>query len=557
MLQSLYIFNFVLIDELRYEPHAGFSVVTGETGAGKSIILGALDLLTGKRAESNMLRSEEKKCIIEGVFTLSTPLVNDYLESEGIDTDSECCIIRRELMPNGKSRAFVNDTPASLTVLKQLGEWFIDIHSQHKNLLLSNASFQLDVLDTLADNATDLAAYKVAYREHKRIGEELDRLKALKEKDCEEQDYLTFQFKQLDEAKIQIGELGCAENEAQRLTYAQDIKLELSQAYAALSDDEHGALLMIRMAVEALRRASKYLPEAESLQERLQSCRIEMDDIVSGIDRVNESTQYDPEKLAFLSSRIDLINTLLNKHHAQSEEELIVLRNDMELRLSRMADYEEEIARMEELRTKSYRGLQAMAEKLHLARLSAGKKLSDYMVRELKHLAMPHVQFAVELSPTNTLMPDGGDAAVFLFSANPDRTPEPVTEIASGGEIARLMLCLKALLAEHKSLPTILFDEIDTGVSGDTAEKIAYIMRRMGGVMQVIAVTHLPQIAAAGEQHHFVYKEVHEGQTHTDVRVLSDQEHIEEVARIQSGSNLSPVALAAAKELIRKLKKTK
>ncbi len=555
MLQSLYIFNFVLIDELHYEPHAGFSVVTGETGAGKSIILGALDLLTGKRAESNMLRSEEKKCIIEGVFTLSDPLVNDYLESEGIDTDPECCIIRRELMPNGKSRAFVNDTPTSLAVLKQLGEWFIDIHSQHKNLLLSNASFQLDVLDILADNATDLTTYRTAYREYKRIGEELIRLKALKQKDDEEQDYLMFQYKQLDEAKIQIGELACAEEEAQRLTHAQDIKLELSQAYAALSEDEHGALSVIRIALETLRRASKYLPEAENLRERLQSCRIEMDDIASVIDRINDSTQYDPERLAFLSARIDLINILLNKHHAQSEEDLIALRNGWESRLSRMADYDEEIARNEKRLTESYQELQALAEKLHLARLSAGKKLSDYMVQELKHLAMPYVQFVVELSPTDTLMPDGGDAVVFLFSANPDRTPEPVADIASGGEIARLMLCLKALLAEHKSLPTILFDEIDTGVSGDTAEKIAHIMRRMGGVMQVIAVTHLPQIAAAGEQHYFVYKEVHEGQTHTDVRLLSDQEHIEEVARIQSGSNLSSVAIAAAKELIKKSKK--
>lgn len=552
MLKSLYISNFVLIDELVYEPASGFSVVTGETGAGKSIILGALGLLTGKRADSTMLRPGAKKCVIEAVFSNPGKPVWDLIAQEDIEPDDDACIVRREISSNGKSRAFVNDTPASLSLLKSLGEVLIDIHSQHKNLLLSNTSFQLDVLDTIASDREELNRYRQTFTAYEALKREATELKALREQDIQEHDYLAFQYNQLVEAGLQPDELPGLEEEARELAHAQEIKQELTRFYQAFTDDERGVSAALHVALEALKQASKYMTAVKELQKRLHVCTVELDDIVSETDALNERINYDPERLALVSDRIDLINLLLTKHKKQTTDELLILQDELSRRLGVIEHYDERIEEIERRIEDCRAQLVLQGEQLHRMRSEAARTVSSHVVKELSKLGIPHIRFEVDVERSEQPGKDGFDSATFLFSANPDIRPEPVAGIASGGEVARLMLTLKALIAKHKSLPTIIFDEIDTGVSGDIAERIGVIMREMGAVMQVVAVTHLPQIAAAGKEHFFVYKDVAEGQTRTRIKKLEDEERIQEVARMQSGGNLSPVALAAAGELIKK-----
>lgn len=553
MIASLYISNFVLIEELTYEPSERFSVITGETGAGKSIVLGAIDLLMGKRADSSVVRPGAKKCVIEAVFTSIGVHVTAILSREELLSDSDAeCIVRREIMPGGKSRAFVNDTPVSLTLLKELGEYLVDVHSQHKNLLLADANFQLDVLDTIASNDQLLQSYKAAYTEYRELQQTLDKLYELKEKELTEQDYVAFQFNQLAEAKLIEGELEQLEMEAQRLTHAQEIKQHLTWSYNALTDDESGVLMALHVALDGVKQCVKYLPEGEELQQRLHSCKIELDDIASTLDALNEQTSFDPERIEQVTERIDLINTLLTKHRATTVDELIALQRQLEERMNLMLNYDEQIASIKQRVAEQLGNVQTIGEKLHKNRIQAGEKIAKHLVKELSRLGIPHIRFEVQLHSLDKPRKDGYDEATFLFSANLDMAPEPVADIASGGEVARLMLSLKAMLAKHKSLPTIIFDEIDTGVSGDIAERIGVIMREMAQTMQVIAVTHLPQIAAAGDQHDFVYKEVVDKHTHTRMVQLTDDLRVEEIARMQSGDNLSDVAKAAAKELINK-----
>ncbi|SUB88944.1 Recombination protein N [Porphyromonas macacae] len=552
MLKSLYISNFVLIDELVYEPASGFSVVTGETGAGKSIILGALGLLTGKRADSTMLRPGAKKCVIEAVFSNPGKPVWDLIAQEDIEPDDDACIVRREISSNGKSRAFVNDTPASLSLLKSLGEVLIDIHSQHKNLLLSNTSFQLDVLDTIASDREELNRYRQIFTAYEALKREATELKALREQDIQEHDYLAFQYNQLVEAGLQPDELPGLEEEARELEHAQEIKQELTRFYQAFMDDERGASAALHVASEALKQASKYMTAVKELQERLHACSVELDDIVLETDALNEKINYDPERLALVSDRIDLINSLLMKHKKQTTDELLILQDELSCRLGVIEHYDERIEEIERRIEDCRAQLVLQGEQLYRMRSEAARTVSSHVVKELSKLGIPHIRFEVDMERSEQPGKDGFDSATFLFSANPDIRPEPVSGIASGGEVARLMLTLKALIAKHKSLPTIIFDEIDTGVSGDITERVGVIMREMGAVMQVVAVTHLPQIAAAGKEHFFVYKEVAEGQTRTRIKKLEDEERIQEVARMQSGGNLTPVALAAAGELIKK-----
>lgn len=550
MLQRLSIKNYVLIDELVIEFSPRFSVITGETGAGKSIILGAIGLLMGWRADSATLRPGAEKCVIEAHFTELDDAVGRMLEEEDIEPDQEECIIRREISSKGKSRAFVNDTPASLQLLKRLSEYLIDIHSQHKNLLLGDAQFQLSVLDLYSGSQELLHRYQQAYREFR----DAEKAYAIAQEQAEqlrkEQDYLQFQFDQLDEAELEEGELEALEEEEVQLSHAQEVREELQQATSAIEDDEQGALQGIHYALRSVEGIRNYHPQAEEWIERLRSIRIDLQDLASTLSDEAEHVTFSPKRLARIESRLDLLRGLLHKHGMQTCSELISLRDELSERLLRISTFDEELLQHQEKLTAIQGQVLELGDKLKQARHEASGTIEQALVQALQELGMPHVRFLISVEDLEAPTPTGLDHVTFLFSANKEITPEPVADIASGGEISRLMLALKALIADRRSLPTIIFDEIDTGVSGETAERIATILRRMGENMQVMAVTHLPQIAAAGEDHFYIYKEHGEESTRSHIRRLDPAERIDEIARMQSGSNLTDVTRAAAQALL-------
>ncbi len=553
MLHNLIIKNFILIEELNIDFSSGFSVITGETGAGKSIILGALALLMGQRADTSTIRVGCDKCIIEGHFSHIDEHINKLLDDEDIDyEDNGELIIRREITAKGKSRAFANDTPVSLHLLKQLSEYLIDIHSQHKNLLLGNAHFQLSVLDLYAQNKIELSAYQELYQALKTKKLELrDKRQEVADK-LKEQDYLQFQYEQLSSANLQEGELVELEEEEKVLSHAQDIKEALATACQVLEDDEQGTVQSLNQAMNQVDSARRYYDEAEGYYERLKSLKIELNDISFELNRALEGVEYDPERLAYVNSRIDLINSLLSKHSLQTEEELISLSATIEQQLLELSISDEKLAKLEqEIKDLENKALK-QAKELHKQRSKVAKTIEKKLIAMLKELGMPHLRFVIQLEELNELNSNGLTQVVFLFSANQELDIEPVSDIASGGEISRLMLGIKALIANQRSLPTIIFDEIDTGVSGDTADKIGHILKEMGASMQVMAVTHLPQIAASGEAHYFIFKEHKASTTKSYIRRLTDNERIEEIARMQSGNNLNEITLAAAKELLNK-----
>jgi len=530
MLQSLSIRNFVLIDELtiQFTPH--FSVITGETGAGKSILLGAIALLMGQRADSSTIRPGAERCVIEARFTHLDAAVGAMLEEEDIDSDEEECIVRREITAKGKSRAFVNDTPASLQLLKRLSEYLIDIHSQHKNLLLGDAGFQLSVLDLYSGELPLLSEYQAAFRAFR-----------------SEQ---RFQYDQLEEAEVESGELESLEEEERQLSHAQEIREELSSAASALEDDEHGALPALYHALRSVESIRRYHTPAAEWCERLESARIELQDLASSMSDEAEEVTFSPKRLAKVEARLDLIRGLLHKHSLTSCDELIALRDDLSSRLEQINSSDEHLTALSEALKKREAEVLRLGKALSKTRTKAARTIEGALITTLHELGMPHVRFVIRQDILDAPTLHGLDHVTFLFSANKEIEPEPVAEIASGGEISRLMLAIKALIADRRSLPTIIFDEIDTGVSGETAERIATILRRMGESMQVLAVTHLPQIAAAGEDHFYIYKEHGEASTRSYIRHLSSEERIDEIARMQSGSKLTDVTRAAAKALL-------
>lgn len=550
MLKTLIIHNYVLIDRLELDFEHGFTSITGETGAGKSILLGAIALLMGQRADSSIVRPGSEKCIIEAHFGIVDDTVRQLLEAEDIEVDDQSLIIRREISVKGKSRAFVNDTPAPLSLLKQLSEYLIDIHSQHKNLLLGDAHFQLSVLDLYSDNHKERKLYGEAYRELNRLKKALDEARQIASEALREQDYLQFQYTQLEEANLQAGELARLEAEEQQLSHALDIKSGLQRSFAALDDDERGAQPALSVALDALGSIQGYWSDAEELYERLKSVRLEIRDVAATISRAEDYIEYDPERLGFISQRIDLLNNLLSKHGKESEEELIALREEIDAKLNAMSSSDAYIAELEQALVEAQARVKELADLLYTQRLEASRNIEKTLIEGLKELGMPHVRFSIELEHSEQYTPSGADVVTYLFSANKEIAPEPVADIASGGEISRLMLCIKSLIADRRHLPTIIFDEIDTGVSGDIADRIGQILQQMGANMQVMAVTHLPQIAAAGDRHIYIYKEHSTSATLSHIRYLSEAERIEEIARMQSGNNLSSVTLAAAKELL-------
>lgn len=550
MLKTLIVQNFVLIEELHIDFEQGFTSITGETGAGKSILLGALALLMGQRSDSSVIRPSADKCVIEAVFVKQDKHIQSLLEDEDIDYDEEQLIIRREITAKGKSRAFVNDSPAPLSLLKALSEYLIDIHSQHKNLLLGDAKFQLSVLDLYSQNSQERSAYTEAYKNYLSLQKALAEAKRIASETLKEQDYWQFQFNQLDEANLQEDELSTLEEEEAQLSHAMDIKRGLSYAFSALDDDERGVLQGLSACLDSLQDIESYWSGASELLERVQSTRYELRDIADTLSQAEEEIEHNPQRLNYVSQRLDLLNGLLSRYRVEDVKALIELRDELSQRLEAISNSDQHITELEQELSLCEKQVRERAERLCQTRQKAAKEIEKTLIKGLKELGMPYVRFSIAIEHSDRYTTDGADVVTYLFSANKEIEPEPVAEIASGGEISRLMLCIKALIADRRHLPTIIFDEIDTGVSGDIADRIGYILQDMGQSMQVMAVTHLPQIAAAGSQHIYIYKEHSASTTLSHIRYIEGKERVEEIARMQSGSKLSAVTLAAAQELL-------
>ena len=552
MLRTLHIQHYALIDQLDIDFQTGFSVVTGETGAGKSIILGAMGLLAGERADTRSIKEGESRCVVEAEFDLSGHNLATFFEENDIEYDEGQCIVRRELTATGKSRAFVNDSPASVAQLKELGERLIDIHSQHQNLLLRREDFQLSVLDTLSANQETLGSYQQLYKDFRTTERELEEARKAMREDQSEQDYLQYQYNQLEEANLRAGEQEELETLRQTLEHAEDIKASLYQTNELLQGDERGIVSLLRETQRQLNSIANVFPQAEELAKRTESCYIELRDIASETEDAAENVEYDPELLARTNERLDLIYELEQKHHTDNVQDLMDILADLEKRLGKMENRDEQIKELEQRLDKQRKELTQLAAQLTALRQEAGKRLKQEMSQRLQLLGMPNGQFEVDITPLAELSQTGKDKVVFLFSANTGGQPQPIAHVASGGEIARVMLALKAILAEATLLPTIVFDEIDTGVSGHIAESMALLMRDMGRKphRQVISITHLPQIAALGTQHYRVYKKEESGETTTHIAQLSEEERVQEIAHMLSGSTLTEAAIENARALL-------
>ena len=551
MLKQLYIKNFTLIDELNIQMHPGFSVITGETGAGKSIILGAIGLLLGNRADSKSIKAGRDRCVIEAHFDLSKYDMQQFFTDNDIDEDLSDTIIRRELTAAGKSRAFINDTPVSLTKMRELGEQLVDIHSQHQNLLLQKEDFQLNVVDIIAQNEKQRKNYEAAYNQYKQANQKLNALKAEIEKNRENEDFLRFQFKELDEAQLQNGEQEELEQEYEMLSHSEDIKTALYQADNHLSGDDGNIIERLKQASEQLANIKDVYPEVTELLERIDSSYIELKDIAQEVNGLTDHVEFDPARLETINERLDKLNSLQQKFHVRDLGELIETYHQLKEQLSHIDHSDEDVEALEQEVTQLLEKAQKQAKELTAIRTKAAKKVEEEMKQRLIPLGIPNVRFSISLTE-KPLSHDGGDKVSFLFSANKSTPLQPVTQVASGGEIARVMLSLKAMISGAVKLPTIIFDEIDTGVSGKIAEKMAQIMVEMGNhERQVLSITPLPQIAAMGSHHYKVSKEETDNGTISRMTELSQQERVQEIAQMLSGSDVSEAALANAKELLR------
>lgn len=551
MLKQLYIKNFTLIDELNIQMHPGFSVITGETGAGKSIILGAIGLLLGNRADSKSIKAGRDRCVIEAHFDLSKYDMQQFFTDNDIDEDLSDTIIRRELTAAGKSRAFINDTPVSLTKMRELGEQLVDIHSQHQNLLLQKEDFQLNVVDIIAQDEKQRKNYEVAYNQYKQANQKLNALKAEIEKNRENEDFLRFQFKELDEAQLQNGEQEELEQEYEMLSHSEDIKTALYQADNHLSGDDGNIIERLKQTSERLANIKDVYPEVTELLERIDSSYIELKDIAQEVNGLTDHVEFDPARLETINERLDKLNSLQQKFHVRDLGELIETYHQLKEQLSHIDHSDEDVEALEQEVTQLLEKAQKQAKELTAIRTKAAKKVEEEMKQRLIPLGIPNVRFSISLTE-KPLSHDGGDKVSFLFSANKSTPLQPVTQVASGGEIARVMLSLKAMISGAVKLPTIIFDEIDTGVSGKIAEKMAQIMVEMGNhERQVLSITHLPQIAAMGSHHYKVSKEETDNGTISRMTELSQQERVQEIAQMLSGSDVSEAALANAKELLR------
>lgn len=550
MLRSLYIQNYALIEKLDISFGAGFSVITGETGAGKSIILGAIGLLLGQRAEVKAIRQGASKCVIEARFDISAYGMEPFFEDNELEYEEEC-ILRREVYASGKSRAFINDTPASLVQMKELGEQLIDVHSQHQNLLLNKEGFQLNVLDILSHNDEQLSAYQSLYREWKQAQQELADLIARAEQNKADEDYIRFQLEQLEEANLSAGEQEELEQETDMLSHAEEIKAGLFRVGQLLTSDEGGLLAGLKESLNAMLGLQKVYSPATELAERLESTYIELKDVSQEVSSQEEDVEFNPDRLEEVNDRLNLIYTLQQKHRATTVEELLTLAEEYAAKLAAITSYDERIGELTTLCDTLYNKVRKQAAVLTKARTGAAREVEKQMASRLVPLGMPNVRFQVEMGIRKEPGVHGEDTVNFLFSANKNGSLQNISSVASGGEIARVMLSIKAMIAGAVKLPTIVFDEIDTGVSGEIADRMADIMQEMGEQdRQVISITHLPQIAARGCAHYKVYKQDNETETNSHIRRLADEERVEEIAHMLSGATLTEAALNNAKALL-------
>lgn len=550
MLRSLYIQNYALIEKLDINFGAGFSVITGETGAGKSIILGAIGLLLGQRAEVRAIRQGASKCVIEARFDIAAYAMQSFFEENELEYEEEC-ILRREVYASGKSRAFINDTPASLVQMRELGEQLIDVHSQHQNLLLNKEGFQLNVLDILSHNDEQLTVYRSLYKEWKQAQRNLEELITRAEQNKADEDYIRFQLEQLEEANLTAGEQEELEQEAETLSHAEEIKAGLFRVGELLVSDEGGLLSGLKESLNTMHGLQKVYAPAAELAERLESTYIELKDISQEVTSQEDDVEFNPERLEEVNNRLNLIYTLQQKHRMDTVEELLALAEDYSAKLSAITSYDERIDELTTLCDTLYNKVKKQAAVLTKARSEAAREVEKQMASRLVPLGMPNVRFLVEMGMRKEPGEYGEDTVNFVFSANKNGALQSISSVASGGEIARVMLSIKAMIAGAVKLPTIVFDEIDTGVSGEIADRMADIMQEMGEQdRQVISITHLPQIAARGCAHYKVYKQDNETETNSHIRRLADDERVEEIAHMLSGSTLTEAALNNAKVLL-------
>ena len=550
MLKSLYISNYALITELNINFESGFLVITGETGAGKSIILGALSLILGQRADNKTIKLDADKCVIEAEFDISSyKHIDSFFQQNDLDNDSSRCLIRRELTNSGKSRAFINDTPVALNIIKDLSNKLLDIHSQHENLLLSNDTYQLEVVDTIAQNNEIFSNYSQNYLQWRAVQQELKLLKKTAEKQASDIDYIQFQFNQLTDAQLVIDEQSMLESEQETLSHAEEIKLELQKVHQLLNE-EVSSLPQIKESINAISRIKNYISNGSEWLGRLDSVFIELKDIASEIDSFEERLDYNPSRLEWVQNRLSEIYSLQKKYKVSTVKELIDLKDNFSDQLLKISSYDEDILALSNKLNVLHDELIYKAKMLTNTRINACEPIEKYLVEQLSKLGMPNIQFQVVISKLNELSENGIDEVQFLFSANKNRALQPVTQIASGGEVSRLMLTIKSLVANKADLPTIIFDEIDTGVSGEIAHKMGEIMNAMSKDMQVITITHLPQIAAKGSQHYKVYKDESGVQTQTHIRHLTNEERVTELAQMLSGKEVTTAALQNAQDLL-------
>lgn len=550
MLQQLYIHNFTLIDKLDIHFSSGFSVITGETGAGKSIILGAIGLLLGNRADARLVKAGTDKCIVEAHFDISRYDMQQFFIDNDIDYEPDDCIMRRELRANGKSRAFINDTPVSLTTARELGEQLVDIHSQHQNLLLQKDDFQLSVVDIIANNNKELQQYRTTYREYSDTKAALKKLEEQIAANRANEDFLRYQAKELADANLVAGELTELEQEVETLSHTEDIKTALYSADEALSNDNGGIISSCKSAISRLSTITEVYPPVRELADRLDSAYIELKDIAHDISSLADNVDYDPQRLDVASSRLDALYSLQQKHHVETIEELIALRDNILHQLSHIDNADEELDALKAKVNELLAICTTKAKALTATRQKAAKKIEQQITDRLIALGMPNTRFEVRIEE-KPLSNDGADKPAFYFSANKNTPLQPVAQVASGGEIARVMLSLKAMISGAVKLPTIIFDEIDTGVSGRVAEMMAQIMKEMGDSnRQVISITHLPQIAALGSNHYKVEKTDTADGTTSTMRQLTPEERITELAQMLSGSNITDAAIQNARSLL-------
>lgn len=549
MLKSLYIDHYALIDRLRAGFDSGFSVITGETGAGKSIILGALSLILGQRADAKAIRQGETKCTIEGVFDVSKYNLKAFFQERDWEFEESECIVRREIWGNGKSRAFVNDSPVYLNDLKALGDKLIDVHSQHQNLSLNDNLFQLEAVDLLAGTQDLKTKYSAAFHAFRTAAQELKNLMELSLKSKAEEDYLRFQFSALSDAGLQPGEQEQLEAELEAITHSEEIKSGLFNVVNLLSADGQNVESMLKSAVENILAVGHVFPMARDLSERIESAYIELKDIRMEAGVLFEKVDFDPRRQQELEDRLSLIYDLQRKHSEQTVEGLVRLRDDLGEKLQIIDSFDEQIDSLRREVAEKSSLMLTLAGELSKKRKASIPAIENKLTGQLAFLSMPNAVFRCEITPKD---PDatGFDHIRFLFSANKNGVPMPVSQIASGGEISRLMLCLKSLIAGSAALPTIIFDEIDTGTSGETADKMASMMKQMGHEMQVITITHLPQIAAKADTQYVVYKEDSDESTETRMKQLSQEERVSEIARMLSGAEITAQAVENAKAML-------